>query len=65
MLLYHQDMEDIMAEKKKQTLSYGLNKEYLKNCTIFGKAKMNVNEVKFFSVNNKAQEKFEDFELGM
>ena len=56
MLLYNQDMEDIMAEKKKQTLSYGLNKEYLKNCTIFGKAKMNVNEVKFFSVNNKAQE---------
>lgn len=56
-------MEEIMSEKKKQTLSYRLNKEYLKNCTIFGKAKMNVNEIKFFKVNGKA--KVEDYEIEM
>lgn len=50
-------MEGKMAKANKTTISYGLDKEYLKTCTIFGKARMNVNKIKNFSINNNAKQK--------
>lgn len=56
-------MEDMMAGNNN--LKYRLNNEYLKNCTIFGKANMKVNQEKSFRIPSNVRVKEDDFEAEM